>query len=652
MPTEVADAAAAAVAIAVAIAVHRFRKATRSAHLGDPPLNVSWLVAVLPILLLYLRPDESSAKSYGIVVVSIAFLLAHATLVLPYRSVMVMLWVLGSLEDPEIITHSEGEMGIITVMILSFVAEGICRTGALDYYMGLVLGNPKTVSGAQIRLMIPVAILSAFLYNSPIVVAMIPITIRWAIKIGVPHQQLLLPLSCAAFLGGACTLVGTSTNLILSNLLEKRYPNEASANFGLFGLAVYGVPNMMIGLAYILVCSPFLLRMGKGRNKNSHNMVGSGDGILLGALVECWSPVAGRTYKQSGLGNSNDVFLISVRRATTGYIHTAISEDFVFSVGDELYFSGLVEMYGYFGVKYGLSLIAAQYPTDGDAALPPMLWPQSQSTDEVARVGVKEMELVRRIHLMYDQIGGQVPVDLQSSRPAEIIVTPDETGQAILVGVDCQNRPRLIAKIEDILSTQVGLIIFYSDVKVFGKRSVSVWGCKLGGKSNASPNQDFERIADAVERISDAISSLLRSSDQALPLHPRYTYRTTPEMRRRGLEELRFMHFFWEQFDLYTTSCYAFGVGTALQKSGVAKGVATLLVNVGMSLGVGGKYPPSQSALTSRYHRRLTFVCPSTPFFRCWSVLCRLLCQQSLEWPRRQHQCNCHTHVSHRYGDR
>jgi di/tricarboxylate transporter len=67
----------------------------------------------------------------------------------------------------EIVTIKEGlqgfaNEGILTVMVLFVVAEGVSRTGALDYYMGLSMGKPKTVAGAQIRLLVPIAILSAF----------------------------------------------------------------------------------------------------------------------------------------------------------------------------------------------------------------------------------------------------------------------------------------------------------------------------------------------------------------------------------------------------------------------------------------------------------------------------------------------------------
>ena len=69
--------------------------------------------------------------------------------------------------------------GLLTVACLFVVAAGISNTGALDYYMGKLLGTPKSPASAQIRLMVPVAIVSAFLNNTPVVAIMIPILQKW-----------------------------------------------------------------------------------------------------------------------------------------------------------------------------------------------------------------------------------------------------------------------------------------------------------------------------------------------------------------------------------------------------------------------------------------------------------------------------------------
>jgi di/tricarboxylate transporter len=410
--------------------------------------------------------------------------------------------------------------GVMTVMALFIVAEGVTRTGALDYYMGLVLGTPTTVAGAQIRLMVPIAILSAFLNNTPIVVVMIPLTMRWAKKIGVPKQQLLIPLSYATILGGTCTLVGTSTNLVVSGLLEEQYPE---LNIGLFDLAVFGVPNALIGLAVMLATAPFLLPFGPSRSRGSETnastkKIQGADTLLFGARVKPWSPAAGRTYKRSGLGNSGGIFLTNVRRAATGNVHTAVSKDFVISVGDELYFTGIVELFGDFCEKHGLEIIT----TDTLHSIPEkakLFGKEDDDNDHAGAIATfslattkspasKELERRRMIRLLSDQIAGRESVDAQSSRPANVVVSLDDTEQAVLIGVDCLDRPGLLMDISDALLQQ-GLNIRYSEAKVFGERSLSVWGCDPDNESNSSPQPD-------VEEIWEFVSSLLTASNQAV----------------------------------------------------------------------------------------------------------------------------------------
>jgi len=161
-----------------------------------------------------------------------------------------MLTTLTAFMAAEIISVEEGvegfaNQGLLTVLVLFVVAEGIAKTGALDWYMGKMLGNPKTSASAQLRLMAPVALVSAFLNNTPIVVVMIPIVQKWARQIRVPVQQLLIPLSFASILGGTCTLIGTSTNLVVVGLLDERYPNDSELDIGLFDLAEFGIPVAM-----------------------------------------------------------------------------------------------------------------------------------------------------------------------------------------------------------------------------------------------------------------------------------------------------------------------------------------------------------------------------------------------------------------------
>lgn len=274
---------------------------------------------------------------------------------------MVMLGALTLCMAAKIITVEEGlegfaNEGLITVLVLFVVAAGISHTGALDWYMSKLLGRPSSAASAQLRLMIPIAIVSAFLNNTPVVAVMIPIVQRWGKNVGVSPQQLLVPLSFASILGGTCTLIGTSTNLVVVGLLNDRYPDVPS--IGLFDLGQYGVPVMIAGIAYVLIASPFLLPGGSRSGGGDAMLPPDGDeSILLGARLTKWSSAAGRSVKRSGLRDTGGLYLVSVHRAATGNVHRAVGQDFVLNVGDVLYFTGLVEEFGNFCEEHGLEVI-------------------------------------------------------------------------------------------------------------------------------------------------------------------------------------------------------------------------------------------------------------------------------------------------------
>jgi Na+/H+ antiporter NhaD/arsenite permease-like protein len=127
--------------------------------------------------------------------------------------------------------------GLLTVLVLFVVAEGLNKTGALSWYVGKLLGTPRTPSEAQLRLLLPIAALSGFINDTPLVVMSLPIVIQWAKRINVHPRYLLMPLSFAALLGGVCTIIGTSTNLVIVGLLQDKYPDEDRfQNMSLFAI--------------------------------------------------------------------------------------------------------------------------------------------------------------------------------------------------------------------------------------------------------------------------------------------------------------------------------------------------------------------------------------------------------------------------------
>ncbi len=316
-------------------------------------------------------PEEEEDSLFQVIYTCFVLFLMFAALISDQIGAdSVMLGSLTFFMAAQIVTVEEGlkgfsNEGLLTVLVLFVVADGISKTGALDWYMSKLLGRPKTEAAAQCKLMIPIAIVSAFLNNTPVVAVMIPIVQKWSKNIGKSAQQLLIPLSFASILGGTCTLIGTSTNLVVAGLLQEEY---SDIQIGLFDLSVYGVPIAMVGLVYVLLASPYLLPGGSGA---SFKCVGGGEGtgalditgnengqdLLLGAKLMPWSPASGRSVKRSGLRDTGGIYLVSVHRSTTGNVHRAVGQDFVLNVGDVLYFTGLVEGFGEFCEEHGMEIL-------------------------------------------------------------------------------------------------------------------------------------------------------------------------------------------------------------------------------------------------------------------------------------------------------
>lgn len=138
---------------------------------------------------------------------------------------------------------------------LYVIAAALRESGALDRAVGFLLGKGHhDVRRVLVRMCPSVSIYSAFLNNTPVVAMGIPALRRWARRHDVPGSKLLIPLSYAAILGGLCTLIGTSTNLVVHGLLQ----SHGYAGLGFFELAWIGVPCALAGLIYVILISPLL----------------------------------------------------------------------------------------------------------------------------------------------------------------------------------------------------------------------------------------------------------------------------------------------------------------------------------------------------------------------------------------------------------
>ncbi len=143
----------------------------------------------------------------------------------------------------------------ITVAALFVLAHAVEKTGALQGLIARTLEGGNGPRGSLARVLLPTAGASAFLNNTPIVAMLIPQVRAWAEKKNVPVSTFLIPISFAAILGGTLTLVGTSTNLVVSGLLTQ----SGHEPIGMFELTGLSLPAVLAGALLLIVLGPTLL---------------------------------------------------------------------------------------------------------------------------------------------------------------------------------------------------------------------------------------------------------------------------------------------------------------------------------------------------------------------------------------------------------
>ena len=143
----------------------------------------------------------------------------------------------------------------ITVAALYVVAAGVESTGALSPLMQQSIGNTGWLRRPLARLTLPAAGASAFLNNTPIMAMLIPQVTAWSERRRVSVSKLLIPLSFATIVGGMCTVIGTSTNLVVSG---KMLESDLDP-IGFFEIGRLGLPIAVVALMVIVLLAPLVL---------------------------------------------------------------------------------------------------------------------------------------------------------------------------------------------------------------------------------------------------------------------------------------------------------------------------------------------------------------------------------------------------------
>jgi di/tricarboxylate transporter len=267
-----------------------------------------------------------------------------------------------------IITPQEAFQGlanpaVVTIGALLVVAEGLRRTGVLDWVGRQLLGSIQSERGALLRLIAALVTTSTFMLNTAVVAMMAPVVVDWCRRRRISPSRLLLPVSYLAILGGTCTLVGTSTTLVANAILSSEYqqrltaddllagdpavnPQEledhrkftaASAPMTLFEIGRVGLPCALVGSAFLFFFAPRLLpnrtdmieQLGEQRRE-----------YLLEMQVQPICPLIGKSVELAGLRHLPGLFLIEIDR--DGEVLTPVSPHERIHSGDRLVFTGVV----------------------------------------------------------------------------------------------------------------------------------------------------------------------------------------------------------------------------------------------------------------------------------------------------------------------
>ncbi len=223
--------------------------------------------------------------------------------------------------------------GVMTIATLYLVAAGLKETGAIQWLAHRLLGQPERLKQAQLRVLLPASGLSAFMNNTTVVAMFIPAIQEWAGRLRLPPSKLLLPLSYAAIIGGTCTLIGTSTNLVVDGLLQ----TELGTGLGMFSLAWVGLPLVLIGGTFLYLFADRLLPDRQG----ALEQLETAREYSVEVIVDGKGPLTGKTIADAGLRNLSHGYLADIERQ--GRLLTAVPPDTELLAGDVLIFIGAPE---------------------------------------------------------------------------------------------------------------------------------------------------------------------------------------------------------------------------------------------------------------------------------------------------------------------
>lgn len=236
------------------------------------------------------------------------------------------------LPDANVAVSGLGNSGLVSIAVLFVVVAGLVQTGAITMARRLI-GTPQTVPKALMRLFGPVMGASAFLNNTPVVAMFMPVVDDLCKRTSLSPSRLYLPMAYAATFGGICTLVGTSTNLIVAGMLK----DDVGIEMHMFDLAWTGLPCAVAGALFLVFFSNRLLP----DRSAAVNADEDPRQYTVEMIVQPGGPLVGKSIEQAGLRHLKNLYLVEIIREEQPIV--AVSSRQRLRANDQLVFVGVVE---------------------------------------------------------------------------------------------------------------------------------------------------------------------------------------------------------------------------------------------------------------------------------------------------------------------
>ncbi|AAP99143.1 MULTISPECIES: SLC13 family permease [Prochlorococcus] len=212
--------------------------------------------------------------------------------------------------EPQKALAGFGSPALITLMGLFAVSAALFKSGALDRLRELIafesIKTPRRLIGV---LGFVVAPISGIVPNTPVVASLLPVIEAWCVKRNISPSRVLLPLSFATLLGGTLTLLGSSVNLLVSDI-------SAQLGYGpleLFSFTAIGIPIWFIGTIYLLL-APQSLLPDRGREKSDFGSRPDQTGYFTEVTIPIDSELVGQSLRNSRLQRRFDVDVLELQR--------------------------------------------------------------------------------------------------------------------------------------------------------------------------------------------------------------------------------------------------------------------------------------------------------------------------------------------------